>query len=54
MKKEFKHEIKIYYEDYTGVFCVHKKPVNLFYKFDPMHLSEEGHDLVFLNLSKKI
>ena len=42
----------IKYFDLTNLFCNQKKPKDLFYKFDPMHLSKEGHQLIlnfFLN-----
>jgi hypothetical protein len=38
---------KIDFLDYSNYFCDHKNPKSLFYKFDPMHLSEKGHSLVF-------
>jgi len=43
--------LKINFSDYTKEFCKIKKPKNLFLKFDPMHLSPQGHNLVF-NLIK--
>jgi len=46
--------LQINYLDYTKLFCNNRKPKNLFYKFDPMHLSENGHDLVFYQLEKEI
>ena len=46
--------LKINYIDYTSLFCNNKNPKKLFYKFDPMHLSEEGHNLIFSELQKKI
>ena len=39
--------------DLTTNFCNYEKPKKLFLKYDPMHLSKEGHNLVF-NLTKKI
>ena len=44
-------KLKVNFLDYTNYFCDHKNPKILFYKFDPMHLSEKGHSLVF-NLIK--
>ena len=41
------NSINVGYENYTKFFCKYKKPKKLFYKFDPMHLSKIGHDLVF-------
>ena len=37
----------INFKDYTNYFCNTKKPKDNFYKFDPMHLSEKGHKLVY-------
>lgn len=45
---------KIDYKDFTNYFCNQKKPKNYFYKFDPMHLSKEGHMLVFNKLKNEI
>ena len=44
-------KLEVNFLDYTNYFCDHKNPKILFYKFDPMHLSEKGHSLVF-NLIK--
>ena len=44
-------DLKVYYQDLTNNFCKHSNPKSLFYKFDPMHLSDKGHSLVF-NLIK--
>ena len=46
--------LEIKYKNYTTLFCNQKKPKNLFYKFDPMHLSKDGHNLVFLEILKEI
>ena len=46
--------LKIDFSDYTKEFCKNKKPKNLFLKFDPMHLSPQGHDLVFNLIKNKI
>ena len=43
--------LKINFSDYTKNFCNIEKPKNLFLKFDPMHLSSQGHNFVF-NLIK--
>jgi len=39
--------------DLTANFCKYERPKKLFLKYDPMHLSKDGHKLVF-NLTKKI
>ena len=44
--------LKIKFKDYTDIFCGYKKPSLFFLKYDPVHLSAEGHNLVF-NLLKK-
>lgn len=44
-------ELKVNHKDFTENFCKYSNPKSLFYKFDPMHLSEKGHSLVF-NLIK--
>ena len=44
--------LNIKFKDYTDFFCNHEKPSLLFLKYDPVHLSPEGHKLVF-NLLKK-
>ena len=44
-------ELNVNYKDFTENFCEYSNPKSLFYKFDPMHLSEKGHSLVF-NLIK--
>tara|TARA_B100000029_G_scaffold510211_1_gene601170 strand:- start:327 stop:1283 length:957 start_codon:yes stop_codon:yes gene_type:complete len=44
----------IEFEDYTKFFCDNNNPKNLFYKFDPMHLSEKGHDLVFSKILENL
>ena len=46
--------LNIQYKDYTNLFCNHKDPKKLFYKFDPMHLSDEGHNLIFKQINKII
>ena len=46
--------LEINYIEFTDLFCKQKNPKNLFLKYDPMHLSEEGHDLVFNILEKKV
>ena len=45
---------KIEYRNYTSLFCNFKNPKKLYYKFDPMHLSKEGHSLIFLEIEKEI
>ena len=44
--------LNIKFKDYTEIFCNYEKPSLLFLKYDPVHLSPEGHMLVF-NLLKK-
>tara|TARA_B100000963_G_scaffold361753_1_gene399262 strand:+ start:710 stop:1702 length:993 start_codon:yes stop_codon:yes gene_type:complete len=39
--------------DFTRVFCENNNPKKLFYKFDPMHLSEKGHKLVYNEILKE-
>ena len=46
--------LKIKYKDYTKLFCNNKNPKTLFYKFDPMHLSKKGHDLVFSKILEEL
>ncbi len=45
---------KIIFKDFTNVFCNQKKPKINFYKFDPMHLSRNGHELVYKTLIDEI
>ncbi len=40
-------DLSIDYYDLTMNFCNYKNPGILFYKFDPMHLSEKGHKFVY-------
>jgi len=40
--------------DFTADFCKNKNAKKLFYKYDPMHLSIEGHDLVFNKIKNKM
>ena len=44
--------LNIKFKDYTEIFCDYEKPSLLFLKYDPVHLSPDGHMLVF-NLLKK-
>ena len=48
------HELDIDYYDYTMKFCNYKNPNSLFYKFDPMHLSETGHKFVYELIKNEI
>ena len=52
--KEMLSNIKINYYDFTKYFCNSKNPKQKFYKFDPMHLSVEGHELVYNLLKNRI
>ena len=45
--------LKIENYDLTSVFCDQNEPKELFYKFDPMHLSENGHKIVYKEIKKK-
>ena len=45
---------KINFRDFTNYFCNQKNPNKNFYKFDPMHLSKNGHMLVFEKLKNEI
>lgn len=47
-------KLKINYSDYTKEFCDYDKPKNLFYKYDPMHLSSKGHSFVYNLLKNEI
>ena len=47
-------ELDINFIDLTSSFCGVKSPKKYFYKFDPMHLSKNGHMLVFKNLLNEI
>ena len=47
-------KISIKFYDYTRYFCENKNPKKLFYKFDPQHLSIDGHRLVFSILKNNI
>ena len=47
-------DIKINYFDFTKYFCNSNNPKNKFLKFDPAHLSYEGHKLVYELLKDKI
>ena len=33
--------------DLTPDFCKYKNPKKLYLKYDPMHLSEKGHEFVY-------
>ena len=45
--------LKIENYDLTSVFCDQNEPKELFYKFDPMHLSENGHKIVYKEIKKR-
>ena len=51
--KIFKNK-NIQYINLTDNFCSHPKPKELFLKFDPVHLSEAGHEFVFNLIKNKI
>lgn len=53
VKKIIKNnEVKFF--DFTAEFCKNAKPKELFYKYDPMHLSAKGHRLVYDIIKNKI
>jgi hypothetical protein len=45
---------KISFINFTQEFCSYYKPKKLYINFDPVHLSKEGHNLVFKLLNKEI
>lgn len=47
-------KMSIKYFDLTKSFCKMQKPKKLFYKFDPMHLSNQGHNFVFLKIQDNL
>lgn len=51
--KELTKEVKINIYDLTSDFCDYSNPKRLFLKYDPMHLSKEGHKFVY-NLTNPI
>ena len=51
--KKILQNLSIDFSDYTDYFCNFSKPKILYYKFDPMHLSNEGHSLVYNLLKDK-
>ena len=52
--KEQLKNLQINYFDFFRQFCNVKKPKKLFYKFDPMHLSNKGHKKVFELIDREI
>ena len=51
IQKIFKeNDIQLY--DFTNDFCFHEKGASLFLGFDPVHLSNDGHQLVYELISK--
>lgn len=52
--KEILSELNINFKDFTRKFCNLDIPKNNFYKFDPMHLSSNGHLLVYKTLIDEI
>lgn len=53
IKKEIL-KVKINFIDFHNNFCKIKYPNKLFYKYDPMHLSEVGHKNVFKMIDREI
>ena len=47
-------KMDIQFSDYSEYFCNHADPNKLYYKYDPAHLSRDGHNLVFSILKKDI
>jgi len=47
-------KLNVNYSNYKQNFCDHTIPKELFYKFDPMHLSIKGHDFVYKLLKNDI
>jgi len=45
---------KIKFKDYTNIFCNYEKTDSLFLKYDPVHLSSKGHELVFSLLKNDV
>ncbi len=51
---EILFNLNIEFKDLTYIFCNQKDPKKNFYKFDPMHLSKQGHKLVYNTLRDEI
>jgi len=47
-------DFEIKFKDYTSFFCDNKKPSTFFLKYDPVHLSPNGHQLVYDLLKKDL
>ena len=47
-------DTNIGFKDFTNILCEQKKPKKYFYKYDPMHLSKQGHMLIFNTLKNEI
>ena len=47
-------KLNVNYSNYMQNFCTHKISKELFYKFDPMHLSIKGHNFVYKLLKEDI
>ena len=47
-------DLNINTKDFTRVFCDQKKSKKNFLKFDPMHLSKNGHMLVYNSLLNEV
>jgi len=48
--KNILSDVNISYMDLTDSFCENKNAIELFFKFDPVHLSKKGHQHVFKKL----
>jgi len=51
--KNILSDVNISYIDLTDSFCENKNANELFFKFDPVHLSKKGHQHVFKNLENE-
>ena len=54
MIKKILKDSNIFFLDLSEDFCKQIEPKKKFYKFDPMHLSEDGHTLVYNSLINEI
>ena len=52
--KEEISKVKVNFVDFYEEFCKFKNPKKLFYKYDPMHLSKNGHKNVLKMIEREI
>jgi hypothetical protein len=52
--REIMDKLEIRFFDYSKNFCKHDDSYELFLKYDPVHLSEEGHKFVYHLIKKDI